>query len=126
MQRDFFSLIKTVIFDLDGVLIESKQIHYKTLNKVLPEKYSISYEDHLSTYDTLPKQQKLKLLSLNKDLLDETLILEDSHIGRQVVLEAGCYLLPIIDTYDVTLEKIDTKIYELNQNTTTNIPRRSN
>ena len=126
MQQDFFSLIKTVIFDLDGVLIESKQIHYKTFNKVLPEKYSISYEDHLSTYDTLPKQQKLKLLSLNKDLLDETLILEDSHIGRQVVLEAGCYLLPIIDTYDVTLEKIDTKIYELNQNTTTNIPRRSN
>ena len=28
----------------------------------------------------------------------ETLILEDSHIGRQAVLDAGCHLLPIIDT----------------------------
>ena len=31
----------------------------------------------------------------------ETLVLEDSHVGRQAVLDAGCHLLPIIDTYDV-------------------------
>ena len=47
-------MIKTIIFDLDGVLIESKEIHYKALNEALPFNYRISYEEHLSTYDGLP------------------------------------------------------------------------
>ena len=32
-------MIKTIIFDLDGVLIESKEIHYKALNAALPANY---------------------------------------------------------------------------------------
>ena len=31
------SKIKLIIFDLDGVLVEAKQIHYDTLNKALKE-----------------------------------------------------------------------------------------
>ena len=41
-------MIKTIIFDLDGVLIESKEIHFKSLNKALPFDYRIGYEEHLS------------------------------------------------------------------------------
>ena len=216
-------MIKTIIFDLDGVLIESKEIHYKALNAALPFDYRIGYEEHLSTYDGLPTKQKLELLTITKDLpkdlhreiqankaketmnvlfdtiqprmeftkifmclknagyrlalasnavrstvdtaLDclelrkyfdviysnqevkkpkphfemyfkimmdlnskpnETLILEDSHIGRQAVLDAGCHLLPIIDTYDVKLEKIEAKLNELNKQIIVRVPWRSN
>ena len=205
-------MIKTIIFDLDGVLIESKEIHYKALNAALPANYRITYEEHLSTYDGLPTKKKLDMLTLEKDLpldlhmeiasekarqtmnilfdsikprmeftkifmalknagykialasnavkstvetaldclelrkyfdviysnqdvdkpkphfemyfkimLDlnskpgETLILEDSHIGRQAVMDAGCHLLPVIDSYDVKLEKIEDKLEELNK-----------
>ena len=64
-------MIKTIIFDLDGVLIESKEIHYKALNEALPFNYRISYEEHLSTYDGLPTKEKLKLLTLNKGLPED-------------------------------------------------------
>ena len=53
---------------------------------------------------------------------NETLILEDSHIGRQAVLDAGCHLLPIIDTYDVKLEKIEAKLNELNKQIIVRVP----
>jgi len=33
--------IKLIIFDLDGVLVEAKNIHFETLNKALGEKYTI-------------------------------------------------------------------------------------
>jgi len=64
-------MIKLIIFDLDGVLIDSRELHYKSLNSVLFNhypKYKISKEEHLSTYDGLPTTQKLKLLTKNKGL----------------------------------------------------------
>ena len=59
---------KLVIFDLDGVLIDSKDYHYEALNQALGEKYSISREDHVSIYDGLPTIAKLELLTKNKGL----------------------------------------------------------
>ena len=61
-------MIKLVIFDLDGVLVEAKQIHYDALNKALGEKYSISWDEHLSVYDGLKTNQKLNMLTERKDL----------------------------------------------------------
>ena len=61
-------MIKLVIFDLDGVLVEAKQLHYEALNEALGEKYSISWSEHLSTYDGLKTRQKLDMLSENKGL----------------------------------------------------------
>ena len=61
-------MIKLVIFDLDGVLVEAKQIHYDALNKALGEKYSISWDEHLSTYDGLKTNQKLDMLTKHKNL----------------------------------------------------------
>ena len=45
-------MIKLIIFDLDGVLVEAKQIHFETLNQALreignSEKYVISETEHL-------------------------------------------------------------------------------
>jgi len=64
-------MIKTIIFDLDGVLIESKEIHYKALNAALPFDYRIGYEEHLSTYDGLPTKEKLRLLTITKNLPED-------------------------------------------------------
>lgn len=62
-------LIKAVIFDMDGVLIEAKEWHYEALNKALSLfGYEISRYDHLVTYDGLPTSKKLEMLSLEKGL----------------------------------------------------------
>ena len=64
-------MIKFIIFDMDGVLVEAKQIHYETFNKALEEidpKYVITEVEHLSTYDGLKSTQKLELLTKNKGL----------------------------------------------------------
>ena len=62
------SKIKLIIFDLDGVLVEAKDIHYKALNKALGKTYAISWNEHLSVYDGLKTLQKLNMLTTNKGL----------------------------------------------------------
>ncbi len=64
-------MTKLIIFDLDGVLVEAKEIHYNTLNQALREvgeQYVISEAEHLSTYDGLKTTQKVEMLSKNKGL----------------------------------------------------------
>jgi HAD superfamily hydrolase (TIGR01509 family) len=210
---------KLVIFDLDGVLIESRELHYHSLNDALRSidpKYVIGRDEHLSIYDGLNTTKKLKLLSESKGLPTEfhnmvwqrkqlatfelikkfpidtklqdifsklksagymiavasnsiretvklsllkigvmehvdywvsnqdvehpkpfpemywqcmikcqtiprnTLIIEDSHIGRQGALDSGAVLLAVEDSYDVTWEKINTRLQHMNSQMTTN------
>ena len=64
-------MIKLLIFDLDGVLVDAKEIHYNALNtalKNIDKKYVIGRDEHLSIYDGNPTRTKLKLLSQNKGL----------------------------------------------------------
>jgi HAD superfamily hydrolase (TIGR01509 family) len=64
-------MIKLIIFDLDGVLVETKKLHYDALNKALSDidkKYIISFEEHLLKYDGLSTYKKLDLLSIEKGL----------------------------------------------------------
>jgi HAD superfamily hydrolase (TIGR01509 family) len=62
---------KLVIFDLDGVLLDSREIHYEALNRALeivgPE-FVISKEEHLSLYDGLSTTKKLNMLTQRKNL----------------------------------------------------------
>lgn len=63
--------MKLIIFDLDGVLIDTKQIHYNALNDALAKidgKYIISWNEHIKTYDGLKTNQKLEMLSNKKGL----------------------------------------------------------
>ena len=62
---------KLVIFDLDGVLVEAKNIHFDALNVALGYEYEISWKEHLSTYDGLKTNQKLEMLSEQKGLPTE-------------------------------------------------------
>jgi beta-phosphoglucomutase-like phosphatase (HAD superfamily)/dTDP-glucose pyrophosphorylase len=204
---------KLVIFDLDGVLIDSRELHYQALNDALrnfSEEYVISREEHLSLYDGLSTTKKLEMLTLNKgldpkyyddiwrnkqkatfelmwlfdidcDLIEcfrtlhrkgikiavasnsiretvklallsigviryvdyyvsnedvkrskpypemywqcmtalnalpkDTVIFEDSHIGREGALNSGAHLIPIKDSYDMGIDKINEAIELLN------------
>lgn len=60
--------MKLIIFDLDGVLVEAKTIHFDALNEALGPKYSIEWNEHLSKYDGLKTNQKLKILTQEKGL----------------------------------------------------------
>lgn len=198
-------MIKLVIFDLDGVLVESRELHYIALNKALEDidqKFVISREEHLCKYDALTTTEKLKRLTKEKGLPleshnkvwrlkqdktlqeinnfqvderiqsilkeiksrgykiacatnsiretsklmlirkgffeyidflysnedvnnpkpnsemylrcmikaavnpDETVIIEDSHIGRKAALSSGASLCAVKDSYDLSLDKI--------------------
>ena len=62
-------MIKAILFDMDGVLIDARDWHYEALNKSLGHfGYAISRESHLSTFDGLSTGQKLNLLSETKGL----------------------------------------------------------
>ena len=67
-------MIKIIIFDLDGVLVDTKKIHFEALNLAL-KKYNyneITFEDHVKIFDGLPTNEKLKILNkrdINKKLL---------------------------------------------------------
>ena len=217
---------KLIIFDLDGVLIESRDIHYYSLNDALKnvdKKYIISREEHLSMYDGLNTTKKLEMLSEKKGLSKSyfnqiwkdkqketfkyikqisknvdliklfseiknkdwkiavasnsiretvklsllslgilefvdyyisnedvkrtkpypemywkcmtelnvipknTIIVEDSHIGRQGAIDSGAHLLPIENANDLTFFKVMNKLNEIeNNNDYNNIPWRDN
>ena len=64
-------MIKLIVFDLDGVLVETKKLHYEAFNKALRDvdvKYEITLEEHLSKYDGLSTRKKLDLLGREKGL----------------------------------------------------------
>ena len=215
---------KLVIFDLDGVLIDSRETHYESLNRALStidNKYVITREEHLSTYDGLLTNQKLKMLTekkglpvnlhdmvwklkqdetvdifsvlhLDHQLIDffkelkskkyklavasnsvrntvkiillklgileyidyyvsnedvsrnkpfpemywkcmvalnalpkDTVIIEDSHIGRQGATDSGAHLVPVENRQDLTQHKINNIISILETEIKTSIPWRS-
>lgn len=64
-------MIKLVVFDLDGVLVDARELHYEALNRSLKEidpKFMVEREEHLSTFDGLPTSKKLKMLTEMKGL----------------------------------------------------------
>jgi HAD superfamily hydrolase (TIGR01509 family) len=76
-------MIKLIIFDLDGVLVEARDIHYHALNRALVEvgqrfdcdifgqQWEISREEHLAKYDGLPTRKKLAMLTKEKGVPKE-------------------------------------------------------
>lgn len=62
-------MIKAIIFDLDGVLVDATEWHFEALNDALKLfGYEIDLEEHLNTYNGLPTVEKLKLMSEKKGL----------------------------------------------------------
>lgn len=62
-------MIKAIIFDLDGVLIDATEWHYEALNDALKLfGFEITREDHIGFYNGLPTAEKLKALTERKGL----------------------------------------------------------
>jgi HAD superfamily hydrolase (TIGR01509 family) len=64
-------MIKLIIFDLDGVLVDAKKIHFDALNIALENVnpiYKINWDEHLSKYDGLKTNQKLDIIIKEKNL----------------------------------------------------------
>lgn len=65
---------KLIIFDLDGVLVSTKDLHYEALNSALNEvdsKYVINRQDHLKAFDGLKSSEKLDMLTKDRGLPQE-------------------------------------------------------
>jgi len=107
-------MIKLIIFDLDGVLVEAKNIHYETLNKSLElinKKYIINWDEHLSIFDGLKTNEKLNILTSKRDLpIDkhkiiwdekQRLTLEELHNLSQSIELQNVFLKLVKDGYKI-------------------------
>lgn len=62
---------KLIVFDLDGVLIDSKDLHFRSLNSALRNfgrEFEITHDEHISIYDGLSTSAKLEILEVKKGL----------------------------------------------------------
>lgn len=68
-------MIKTIIFDLDGVLVDTKIIHFNSLNIALKKyaNYEISFNDHSNIFDGQSTRSKLNYLVKKKLILKKNL-----------------------------------------------------
>jgi HAD superfamily hydrolase (TIGR01509 family) len=65
---------KLIVFDLDGVLVDSKTIHFDALNdalRALNPNYVITKDEQENIYEGLPTKAKLSLLNKYKGLPEE-------------------------------------------------------
>jgi HAD superfamily hydrolase (TIGR01509 family) len=62
-------MIDTVLFDMDGVLIDATEWHYDALNEALDIfGFEIGREEHLARFNGMTTRKKLEILSLEKGL----------------------------------------------------------
>ena len=70
-------MIKAILYDLDGVLVNATEWHYESLNLALKEiaGFGISRDEHLTTFNGIPTNTKLDILNkqgrLSKDLFQQ-------------------------------------------------------
>lgn len=93
--------IKAIIFDLDGVLIETKDLHFNALNQAISKfdsNFQISYSDHLKKFDGLSTKKKLEILigngldpSLKNKIEQEKKILTKDFLKNQIKFDPEIY-----------------------------------
>ncbi len=103
-------MIKLVLFDLDGVLIDAKEIHFKALNTALGE-YAISEEEHRKFYDGRKTKEKLTLLSERKNLpvdLHDKIFDEKQRLTMELMND-----LKPIEEIKLLFEELEAKNYKI-------------
>lgn len=86
-------MIKAIVFDMDGVLIDAREWHYEALNNALRLfGYEIGREDHLELYDGLPTSKKLAMLTSKHGLPKElhSLINQLKQMFTMDIVQASC------------------------------------
>lgn len=75
-------MIKAVLFDADGVLVDACELHYVALNRALAEfGFEITEKEHVQTYNGLPTRVKLRKLTEAKGL--PVMLHEEIHSLKQ-------------------------------------------
>jgi HAD superfamily hydrolase (TIGR01509 family) len=103
-------VVNLIIFDLDGVLVEAKNLHFQALNEALSEinpGYKIDWSEHLNKYDGLKTYQKLNLLTQEKGLPKE--------VHDQVWQRKQHLTLSKLNTLEQNNELVDTFVKLYNQ-----------
>ena len=100
-------VVNLIIFDLDGVLVEAKNLHFQALNEALSEinpGYKIDWSEHLNKYDGLKTYQKLNLLTQEKGLPKE--------VHDQVWQRKQHLTLSKLNTLEQNNELVDTSFFK--------------
>ena len=84
-------MIKAIFFDLDGVLVDTKLIHFEALNQALNKikKKKISFKDHVEIYDGLPTITKLGILKkkIKINTIDEKKIIKFKQKKKKKIIK---------------------------------------
>jgi HAD superfamily hydrolase (TIGR01509 family) len=108
-------MIKLIAFDLDGVLIDTKHIHYETLNAsitmIAGSQFIITESEHLTIYDGLKTSDKLKLLTKNKNL-PERFHDQIWKLKQTLTIDAVSKIEPNLELI-ITLESLSASGYKL-------------
>jgi beta-phosphoglucomutase-like phosphatase (HAD superfamily) len=70
-------MIKCILYDLDGVLVDATEWHYESLNDALKDVagFIIKRDEHISTFNGIPTMKKLEILHnqgrLEKSMFDK-------------------------------------------------------
>ena len=70
-------MIKAILYDLDGVLVDATEWHYESLNIALKEVagFIIERDEHISTFNGIPTKKKMEILNeqnrLSQNLFQE-------------------------------------------------------
>ena len=70
-------MIKCILYDLDGVLVDATEWHYESLNDALKDVagFIIKRDEHISTFNGIPTMKKLEILNnqgrLEKSMFDK-------------------------------------------------------
>lgn len=88
-------MIKVIMFDLDGVLVDADKLHYDALNMALElnDVDPITWQEHLTIYKGIPTVIKLAILTERKGLPVE--LYEKIHESKQKLtvelIEKSCF-----------------------------------
>ena len=106
-------MIKAIIFDMDGVLVDAKEWHFEALNTALELfGFRISQFEHHNRFDGLPTREKLRILAEEngfphalRDFVNE--------MKQQCLLETATRLCRPNPTHVETLSRLREEGYDL-------------
>ncbi|MBI4063345.1 MAG: HAD family phosphatase [Elusimicrobia bacterium] len=92
------AIIKAVLFDLDGVLVDATEWHYEAFNRALGLfGFTITRYEHLAIYNGLPTRKKLAMLTVEKGLPEGLHSLISRLKQIYTIEEIGAKCHPIFD-----------------------------